>query len=304
MRVEVMQYFVEIADMKSISRLSKKNNIPQQSLSSMIFSLENELGVQLFFRSGIGLTLTKAGKEFYEFCENFLNEYNKLQKQLKPENVKQKMTVKVITQNNIAQTLIPKWIGKLLKYAPEIELEITVGNASQVLEYILSGQAEIGFLLIFKKNGIIFPELPKTCAFFPLFFSSPYFWVNINNPLYYKKSLSINMLRDQMIIEDMNADNELFRYILKEHLKHNGMYYPTANSHIILEILKNNVAICPDLKPEHEKLGLEFLLGSRNDMHALPLTKKDNYKIFTGYVMKKTNVDEGQLKNILKYIST
>ena len=67
MRVEVMQYFVEIADMKSISRLSKKNNIPQQSLSSMIFSLENELGVQLFFRSGIGLTLTKAGKEFYEF---------------------------------------------------------------------------------------------------------------------------------------------------------------------------------------------------------------------------------------------
>lgn len=41
------------------------------------------------------------------------------------------------------------------------------------------------------------------------------------------------MLRDQMIIEDMNADNELFRYILKEHLKHNGMYYPTANSHII-----------------------------------------------------------------------
>lgn len=112
------------------------------------------------------------------------------------------------------------------------------------------------------------------------------------------------MLRDQMIIEDMNADNELFRYILKEHLKHNGMYYPTANSHIILEILKNNVAICPDLKPKHGKLGLEFLLGNRNDMHALPLTKKDNYKIFTGYVMKKTNVDEGQLKNILKYIST
>ena len=61
MRLEVMRYFLDVADLQSITRVSKRYSIPQQSLSSMMVSLEYELGSSLFIRSGKGFVHTEEG---------------------------------------------------------------------------------------------------------------------------------------------------------------------------------------------------------------------------------------------------
>lgn len=57
-----LSYFLKVCEMGSIAKASESLFISQQALSKAIESLEQELGVPLFFRSAKGLTLTRYGK--------------------------------------------------------------------------------------------------------------------------------------------------------------------------------------------------------------------------------------------------
>src|SRR4051812_7541515 len=55
-------YFLQIAELGSLSRVAERLNIAQPSLSRQVRLLENELGVALFSRNGRGMQLTDAGE--------------------------------------------------------------------------------------------------------------------------------------------------------------------------------------------------------------------------------------------------
>lgn len=63
MRVESLRYFLEIAQLGSYSRASRKLYVSQQGLGKSVHALERELGVVLFERSGRRVHLTEAGRE-------------------------------------------------------------------------------------------------------------------------------------------------------------------------------------------------------------------------------------------------
>ena len=88
MRIDAMWYFLNIAEMRSMSKVAKKFSVPQQSLSSMIASIENDLGVQLLIRERNNLKLTEEGQLFYNYCEQFFRSYRQLKEQLFPDNMK------------------------------------------------------------------------------------------------------------------------------------------------------------------------------------------------------------------------
>lgn len=302
MQLDVMQYFLEAADMKSMSKLARRRGIPQQSMNHMILMLEKELGVKLFIRSGIGLILTEAGEEFYHFCKNFYADYRVIQQQLYPENNLPLQVFTVSAQNNIAQTVIPNWISTLLKYKPEIKLEIQIKSSTEIIEDVLSERAQIGFLLLFQKEKLLYPKLPEDIIFCPIFSSRPYFWVNNQNPLFRCKTLSAKMLESFTIIKDSNADQDLFDYIFGGHFGLQKPFFAAANAHIILQLIRDNIAICPDLKVQQGELGLAYLFQQDQDIKAIPLSRKDNYKIVTGYIIKKNVNISQEMKLILEYL--
>ena len=167
MRLEAMRYFLEVADLKSISKVSRRYSIPQQSLSSMLASLEKELGGSLFIRSAVGLALTETGKLFYQYCSNFFMEYAALQRELNSQGTVILKKIVVSAQNNIAQTLLPNWISLLLKYQPEIETEINVQNMLSTVDDVVQNKAQIGFILRFEKDHVVYPEIPRQLEFHP-----------------------------------------------------------------------------------------------------------------------------------------
>lgn len=62
MRLEQLQYFIEIAHTKSISIAAEHLYVTQPALSRAIKALEDELGVILFTRTVEGAFLTKEGE--------------------------------------------------------------------------------------------------------------------------------------------------------------------------------------------------------------------------------------------------
>jgi DNA-binding transcriptional LysR family regulator len=61
-----LRYFVTVVEEGQITRAAAKLHIAQPALSQAVAQLESELGVQLLERHARGVTLTEAGKVFYE----------------------------------------------------------------------------------------------------------------------------------------------------------------------------------------------------------------------------------------------
>ena len=302
MRLEAMRYFLEVADLKSISKVSRRYSIPQQSLSSMLASLEKELGGSLFIRSAVGLALTETGKLFYQYCSNFFMEYAALQRELNSQGTVILKKIVVSAQNNIAQTLLPNSISLLLKYQPEIETEINVQNMLSTVDDVVQNKAQIGFILRFEKDHVVYPEIPRQLEFHPIFFSRPYFWVNQKNPLAQYKTVHMKMLENYTIIRDQNSDNELFEFIFSDFFEMNAHFLKAANAHIISKLVKDNIAVCPDLKVRKGDLGLGYLFTQQDDVKAIPLALQDTYKIVTGYIVRKDFEKDDSFVSILKYL--
>ena len=66
MRIEHMRFFLTVADAGSISRAANDLFISQQTLSAIIRKLEEDVGTPLLIRHHNGVSLTEAGKNYYE----------------------------------------------------------------------------------------------------------------------------------------------------------------------------------------------------------------------------------------------
>ena len=60
-----LETFLVVADSSSFSKASQKLFISPTAVIKQINLLENEIGFPLFYRDNKGITLTDAGKSFY-----------------------------------------------------------------------------------------------------------------------------------------------------------------------------------------------------------------------------------------------
>jgi DNA-binding transcriptional LysR family regulator len=66
MDLEAVNFFIKVADARSLSNAAKLHGLPKSTLSHKIRQLEDKLGVALFVREGRDMFLTDAGAEFLD----------------------------------------------------------------------------------------------------------------------------------------------------------------------------------------------------------------------------------------------
>lgn len=78
MQIECLEYFIKVADAKSINAASYEINISQQALNQSMNNLEKELGATLFQRNNRGIILTDKGKALYAVASDIVESWNRL----------------------------------------------------------------------------------------------------------------------------------------------------------------------------------------------------------------------------------
>ncbi len=78
MNTKQLEYAVTLAQTRNFSQAAQQLNMSQPTLSKQIRALEEELGVQLFDRSSVPLTLTGAGQTFIQEVRELLHKENRL----------------------------------------------------------------------------------------------------------------------------------------------------------------------------------------------------------------------------------
>jgi LysR family transcriptional regulator for bpeEF and oprC len=74
-KFDAMQVFVRVVDKGSFSAVAKERGIGQPAVSKQISALEDKLGTELIHRTSRSITLTEAGRDFYESALRILEDF-------------------------------------------------------------------------------------------------------------------------------------------------------------------------------------------------------------------------------------
>lgn len=75
MNLENIKYFISVAECLNFTQAAEKEHMTQTSMSRKISGMEDELGVQLFYRDNHQVALTEAGHEFYVQSQKLIELY-------------------------------------------------------------------------------------------------------------------------------------------------------------------------------------------------------------------------------------
>ena len=74
-----MRYVIALAEKQNFSKAADELFITQPTLSQQIKKLEDNLGIQIFYRTTKTVTLTKDGEEFVKRARTVMEYYTELE---------------------------------------------------------------------------------------------------------------------------------------------------------------------------------------------------------------------------------
>jgi DNA-binding transcriptional LysR family regulator len=212
MRIQQLEYLEKIAATGSINEAAKQLFISQPSLSQAMKELEKEYGVQLFYRSRGGITLTDAGREFINYSRGVLDQVNLLNEHFGQGTVR-KRVFSVSAQH---YAFVVNAFVELVKEIGRDEYQFTLRETQtqNVLDDIQSLKSELGVIYLNKFNRTVMLRLiaEKDLEFIPLFQAQPHVFVGRDNPLTQKKRITLDDLADYPYLSYEQGDTNSFYF--------------------------------------------------------------------------------------------
>ena len=200
MKIEYMEYFLEAARCQSISAAAKKLYMSQSSLSSIIQSVEADLGCPLFRRTTRGIVLTDSGEEALALMQEICTKYNALQHLAPNSESQRKKNICVCIYPCLSSYLSVSISAKLQEECyKNVILSIQGTPESKTLARILDGTADIAIGLCKESELIIYRQALERTDFTieVLFSDEPCCYVNKNSRFANREFIHANELKSE-----------------------------------------------------------------------------------------------------------
>lgn len=143
--LESLAIFLRTVELGSLSRAAKAHHMTQPSASARLHQLERQLGVSLLKRHPTGSKPTPAGLVLAQWGRRLLNceeDFEAAAHKLRSGQVAQ---LRVSASYTIAEYLLPHWLS-LVRAQGGLLAELRVGNSTECIARVRSGNADIGFI--------------------------------------------------------------------------------------------------------------------------------------------------------------
>lgn len=149
MKLSQIKSFVAVARYGKFSQAAIELDLTQPTLSHAIATLENDLGVQLLFRSKKGVNLTPAGESILAHCDRLLQSIEDIQQEANRFKSLDVGKVKISAFRGAAAQLLPKIRADFQHQYPQIKIKIVEEkDCPQVEQMVYEGQADLGFTIL------------------------------------------------------------------------------------------------------------------------------------------------------------
>jgi LysR family nitrogen assimilation transcriptional regulator len=139
MELEQLRYFVQAAELGSVSRAAVKLGVSQPAASRHIASLEAELRTRLLYRHGRGVALTNAGRTLYLTVKPLLEQLGEVKDLLLQESEEPSGSVIVGMPASLMGTIGASCAQQFLKRYPKASLHLYEGSSGLLLDRLESG---------------------------------------------------------------------------------------------------------------------------------------------------------------------
>lgn len=260
MEFRTIDTFYTIVKSGSFQRAAELLQYSQPTISMRIKQLEEDLGVDLFYR-GKTLKLTQAGRLFYERAEQLLSQYEVLDNTISDLKNGEAGIINIGISEPTASLVFPKILVEFLNNYPKMTVNVKIEDANTCSKSLQDG------IIDFAVCGE--PEIKLENFYEPFFFDSLDVLVSTKNQLSKKSSVSLGDLYDETLI--FTPENCPIRIQIEQELnKVIGNHYKKIEVTSSLShkyYVKENIGISIFTKTAHS----EILEGTK----AIPINNLD-----------------------------
>lgn len=141
-----LKAFISVAEHLNFTKASRDLCISQPAVSRHIHELESEYGVQLFIRTGSGVTLTTSGEIFLNHAESIIESYRAMSLDMNLQSGNFNGTLHIGASTTIAQYVIAEKLAKFIKRFPDIRLTMFSGNSQQIEQAVIDHKIDLGIV--------------------------------------------------------------------------------------------------------------------------------------------------------------
>lgn len=144
MKLQQLKYIVEVLNHNlNVSATAESLYTSQPGISKQVRMLEDELGVQIFGRSGKHLThVTSAGNEVIHIARQILSKVESIKSVANEHTLPDQGKLNIATTHTQARYALPKVIKGFMNKYPKVSLHMHQGTPQQISDAAARGDAD------------------------------------------------------------------------------------------------------------------------------------------------------------------
>ena len=146
MNIHQVHIFNSAAQTLSITETAKKMHLSQPSVSIQIKDLEDALNVRLFERINRRITLTDAGKVFFEYSKKLLSLIDEINGVMNEFGSGDVGRLVLGASSTVGIYVLPKFLGEFKDLFPKAEIALHIQNRQEAVEQCLAGELDFAFM--------------------------------------------------------------------------------------------------------------------------------------------------------------
>lgn len=187
MKLQQLRYIVEVLNNNlNVSATAESLYTSQPGISKQVRMLEDELGVQIFGRSGKHLThVTEAGGEIIAIAREILAKVDSIKAVSREHTLPDQGKLNIATTHTQARYALPAVIKGFMQKYPDVSLHMHQGTPTQISDLVAKGEADFA---IATESLHLYNDL----VMLPCYHWNRSIIVNRGHPLAQKDSIAID----------------------------------------------------------------------------------------------------------------
>lgn len=145
MNLKQLEVFLWVAELKGFTRAAKRLYMSQPAVSFQIQSLEEFLGVKLFWRNEKHVILTEAGQLLFEQAKQIVAHFYKIKSVVNDLKELKTGSLTIGASTIPGEYILPKLIGNFRRQFPGIQINVRIAGSAQVEKWLLNREIDLGF---------------------------------------------------------------------------------------------------------------------------------------------------------------
>lgn len=288
MNTNQLEYFVAAAEFQNFTKAAEKYYISQTAVTQQIKSLEAQLGVSLFKRSGRHIQLTPAGQIYLDEARLIIQHVRNAEQKVRLASNGFTGDISIGFLKGCEQLGFSAFISDFKELFPGISFQFRRDDYASLFESLI--RHEYDYIINIRPNKLLNPNL----AFMDYNHARQYVVLYPDHPLFRRSSVLRKELKEERFIFPRTSEKSMLQiqegflpwFFLPEHY----IYTQDMESVLLMISIRQGIGIFPEYDL--------YLLSGFPSLRAVPL-ENDRIDIALFWDRTNENIAAGQFRAFL-----